>query len=187
MSLKCCCSRPVCSARVFSFLCVCSRLLWVSAGLPTDVRGRPTGGAPHSQTPTLPGMVFSGLPTDARGRPTGGAPHSRTPTLPGVGFLKAAKGVKPEEKKKGLGPISTFMEENYKHFNAATVLASAKAYKKLIDEGGKMMISIAGAMSTGEIGISLAEMIRQGCVHAISCTGANLEEDVFNLIAHQLI
>src|ERR1022692_1277764 len=72
MSLKCCCSRPVCSARVFSFLCVCSRLLWVSAGLPTDVRGRPTGGAPHSQTPTLPGMVFSGPPTDARGRPTGG-------------------------------------------------------------------------------------------------------------------
>src|ERR1035438_10829214 len=44
MSLKCCCSRPVCSARVFSFLCVCSRLLWVSAGLPTDARGRPTGG-----------------------------------------------------------------------------------------------------------------------------------------------
>jgi|ERR1039457_71217 deoxyhypusine synthase len=104
--------------------------------------------------------------------------------VPMMGFLKAAKGVKPEEKKKGLGPISTFMEENYKHFNAATVLASAKAYKKLIDEGGKMMISIAGAMSTGEIGISLAEMIRQGCVHAISCTGANLEEDVFNLIAH---
>src|ERR1022692_2643167 len=74
MSLKCCCSRPVCSARVFSFLCVCSRLLWVSAGLPTDVRGRPTGGAPHSQTPTLPGMVFF--------RPT-----HQTPTPSGVVFF----------------------------------------------------------------------------------------------------
>lgn len=39
-------------------------------------------------------------------------------------------------------------------------------------------------MSTAEIGVSLAEMIRQGKVHAISCTGANLEEDIFNLVAH---
>src|ERR1017187_4346147 len=104
--------------------------------------------------------------------------------VPMMGFLKAAKGVKPEEKKKGLGPISTFMEENYKHFNAATTLAAAKEYKRQIDAGGKMMVSIAGAMSTAEIGISLAEMIREGKCHAISCTGANLEEDVFNLVAH---
>jgi deoxyhypusine synthase len=46
-----------------------------------------------------------------------------------------------------------------------------------------MLVAMAGAMSTAELGVSLAEMIRRGKVHAISCTGANLEEDVFNLVA----
>ena len=50
--------------------------------------------------------------------------------------------------------------------------------------GGKMLIALAGAMSTAELGKSLAEMIRQDKVHIISCTGANLEEDVMNLVAH---
>lgn len=81
-------------------------------------------------------------------------------------------------------PISDFMERNFKHFNARELLAAAKAYKKFVEEKGKMMITIAGALSTAEIGISLAEMIRQNKVHAISCTGANLEEDIFNLVAH---
>ena len=49
-------------------------------------------------------------------------------------------------------------------------------------EGGKMMVTLAGAMSTAELGISLAEMIRQDKVDIISCTGANLEEDVMNLV-----
>ena len=39
-------------------------------------------------------------------------------------------------------------------------------------------------MSTAELGLSLAEMIRQDKIHGICCTGANLEEDVFNLVAH---
>jgi deoxyhypusine synthase len=39
-------------------------------------------------------------------------------------------------------------------------------------------------MSTAELGLSLAEMIRRDKVHLITCTGANLEEDVFNLVAH---
>ena len=47
-----------------------------------------------------------------------------------------------------------------------------------------MMLTVAGAMSTAELGISMAEMIRAGNIHAICCTGANLEEDVFNLVAH---
>ncbi len=88
------------------------------------------------------------------------------------------------EKPKSNGKISSFIEENYKHFNAATLLNAAKAYKELIDKGGKMLVSLAGAMSTAELGISLAEMIRENKIHAISCTGANLEEDVFNLVAH---
>jgi CheY-like chemotaxis protein len=61
---------------------------------------------------------------------------------------------------------------------------AAQGYKKHLDSGGKMFVSLAGAMSTAELGKSLAEMIRQGKVHAICCTGANLEEDLFNLVAH---
>ena len=81
--------------------------------------------------------------------------------------------------------ISAFMEKHFRHFNARETLAAAKAYKKLVDqEHGAMMVSLAGAMSTAELGVSLAEMIRCGKVHAISCTAANLEEDLFNLFAH---
>ncbi len=80
--------------------------------------------------------------------------------------------------------ITQFMERNYRHFNARETLAAAKSYKQFVDNGGKMLVSLAGAMSTAELGISLAEMIRQDKVHAISCTAANLEEDLFNLFAH---
>jgi deoxyhypusine synthase len=82
------------------------------------------------------------------------------------------------------GPICQFLERHYLHFNAATVVDAARAWQDLLARGGKMLVTLAGAMSTAEIGRSLAEMIRQQKVHAISCTGANLEEDVFNLVAH---
>jgi len=82
------------------------------------------------------------------------------------------------------GTIRQFIEHNFRHFNAAALVDSAKGYEKHLAEGGKMLISLGGAMSTAELGISLAEMIRQDKVHIISCTGANLEEDVMNLVAH---
>ncbi len=82
------------------------------------------------------------------------------------------------------GAISEFMQKHYRHFNARETLAAAKSYRQFISEGGKMLVSLAGAMSTAELGVSLAEMIRQDKVHAISCTAANLEEDLFNLFAH---
>lgn len=82
------------------------------------------------------------------------------------------------------GPISEFIVHNYRHFNAATLVDAAKAYEEQINKGNKMMVTLAGAMSTAELGISLAEMIRQDKVSIITCTGANLEEDVFNLVAH---
>ena len=82
------------------------------------------------------------------------------------------------------GPITTFIKHHYRHFNAATLVEAADAYNKHLDQGGKMFVTLAGAMSTAELGVSLAEMIRQGKIHGISCTGANLEEDVFNLVAH---
>ncbi len=83
------------------------------------------------------------------------------------------------------GPITQFINKNYLHFNAATMKDAAEAYRQHVDQGGRMLVTLAGAMSSAELGISLAEMIRQGKVHAISCTGANLEEDVFNLVAHE--
>ncbi len=81
-------------------------------------------------------------------------------------------------------PVTDFMKHHYRHFNAAAMMDAANGYVKLLDEGGGMMVTLAGAMSTAELGLSLAEMIRQDKVHAITCTGANLEEDVFNLVAH---
>lgn len=82
------------------------------------------------------------------------------------------------------GPVSKFITHHYRHFNSATVVDAAKAYEDQLNSGAKMMVTLAGAMSTGELGLSLAEMIRQDKVHIITCTGANLEEDVFNLVAH---
>ncbi len=83
-----------------------------------------------------------------------------------------------------MGPISTFIKHHYRHFNAASLVGASEAYVDHLSKGGSMMITLAGAMSTAELGLSLAEMIRQGKVQAITCTGANLEEDVFNLVAH---
>jgi deoxyhypusine synthase len=80
--------------------------------------------------------------------------------------------------------ITSFIDKHYKHFNSAALRDASIAYRKHLEEGGKMMITLAGAMSTAELGISLAEMIRQNKVHIISCTGANLEEDLMNLVAH---
>ena len=81
-------------------------------------------------------------------------------------------------------PISDFLEKYFLHFNAATLVDVSKAYVAHLNDGGKMMITLAGAMSTAELGKILAEMIRQDKVQIISCTGANLEEDVMNLVAH---
>jgi deoxyhypusine synthase len=82
------------------------------------------------------------------------------------------------------GPISRFVDRHFRHFNAAALTDAADAYIRHVRRGGAMMVTLAGAMSTAELGLSLAEMIRQGKIHAIACTGANLEEDVFNLVAH---
>ena len=84
----------------------------------------------------------------------------------------------------GHGPISGFIDRHFLHFNAAVLKDATDAYIRHLDAGGTMLLTMAGAMSTAELGISLAEMIRRGKVHAICCTGANLEEDVFNLVAH---
>jgi deoxyhypusine synthase len=80
--------------------------------------------------------------------------------------------------------ISEFIKHHYRHFNAAVVVDAAEGWVKHLKDGNKMFLTMAGAMSTAELGLSLAEMIRQDKIHGICCTGANLEEDVFNLVAH---
>jgi deoxyhypusine synthase len=82
------------------------------------------------------------------------------------------------------GPVTAFMLEHYKHFNSAALVDAAEGYQQQLNRGNKMMITLAGAMSTAELGKSLAEIIRQDKVQIISCTGANLEEDLMNLVAH---
>lgn len=82
------------------------------------------------------------------------------------------------------GAISQFIEKYYLHFNAAALVDAAKAYEKQLQDGAKMMVTLAGAMSTAELGKIFAEMIRRDKVQIISCTGANLEEDIMNLVAH---
>lgn len=81
--------------------------------------------------------------------------------------------------------VKEFIGQNYKHFNAAALVDAAQGYVEQLQAGNKMLVTLAGAMSTAELGITLAQMIRQDKVHAICCTGANLEEDIFNLVAHR--
>src|SRR5438046_9129591 len=82
------------------------------------------------------------------------------------------------------GPISKFIAKNYRHFNAAALLDAARGYETHLAAGGKMLVTLAGAMSTAELGISLAGMMRRKKVDLIVCTGANLEEDIFKLVGH---
>jgi deoxyhypusine synthase len=82
-----------------------------------------------------------------------------------------------------MSELRAFLDRHFTNFNARELVAAAGGYREHIDAGGKMMVTLAGAMSTAGIGRSLAPMIRAGKVHAITCTGANLEEDVFLLLA----
>src|SRR3984893_3700421 len=99
-------------------------------------------------------------------------------------FWQAPSGPAPDAERKADMTVKDFIRHNYRHFNAAVVVDASEAYIKHLASGGKMFLTMAGAMSTAELGLSLAEMIRQDKVHAICTTGANLEEDIFNLVAH---
>lgn len=79
--------------------------------------------------------------------------------------------------------VSAFMDHYFRHFNAAETLAAARAYKAFIEDGGAIVVALAGAMSTAEIGAILARMIRAQKVHAICSTAANIEEDLYALLA----
>lgn len=72
----------------------------------------------------------------------------------------------------------------FHNFNSRAMKDATLAYKQHLDAGGKMLLAMGGAMSSAQLGVTLAPMIKAGKIHAISCTGANLEESVFRLVAH---
>ena len=82
-----------------------------------------------------------------------------------------------------MASVRSFLEQHFLHFNSREVVAAAHGWERHLAQGGEMMLTLAGAMSTARLGRLIARMIRAGKVHAISCTGANLEEDLFNLFA----
>ena len=81
-------------------------------------------------------------------------------------------------------PILRFVLENYKNFNARATRDALVAYWRHVEAGGKMFWAVAGAMSSAQMGITLAPAIRAGLIHGLSVTGANLEESLFRLVAH---
>ena len=81
-------------------------------------------------------------------------------------------------------PILRFVADNYRNFNSRSTRDALFAYWDHVSAGGKMFWAVAGAMSSAQLGISLAPAIRRGLVHALSVTGANLEESLFRLVAH---
>jgi deoxyhypusine synthase len=81
-------------------------------------------------------------------------------------------------------PTLEFLLRNYKNFNARATRDATIAYWRHIHGGGRMFWAMAGAMSSAQLGITLAPAIREGLVHGMSVTGANLEESLFRLVAH---
>ena len=79
--------------------------------------------------------------------------------------------------------IREFIDSHFSHFNAGELRKAAQSLNDFVNQGGKLFITLAGAMSTAKLGQTLGPLIRQGYVAGISCTGANLEEDVFLLTA----
>src|ERR1043165_4630604 len=83
-----------------------------------------------------------------------------------------------------MAAVRDFITDHSRHLHAAALIDSPRAWEAHLAKGGKMLLTMAGAMSTAEMGLVIAELIRKDKIHGISLTGANLEEDVFNLVAH---
>lgn len=81
-------------------------------------------------------------------------------------------------------PVLEFVLTNFKNFNARQTRDALVAYWRHVEAGGKMFWAVAGAMSSAQLGLTLAPAIRAGLIHGFSVTGANLEESLFRLVAH---
>jgi deoxyhypusine synthase len=81
-------------------------------------------------------------------------------------------------------PVLDFILANYKNFNARATRDATVSYWRHIERGGRMFWAVAGAMSSAQLGVTIAPAIRAGLIHGMSVTGANLEESLFRLVAH---
>jgi deoxyhypusine synthase len=79
--------------------------------------------------------------------------------------------------------VREFIDHHFLHYNSRELRRAAAAWEEHVQAGGKMLVSLAGAMSTARVGRILGRAMDAGLVHAISCTGANLEEDAFALLS----
>ena len=86
--------------------------------------------------------------------------------------------------KKSKTPVATFAEHTLKHCNGGSTFQAALWLKDHLDNGGKLVVTIAGALSSFQVGVTLAELIRQGKVHLVSATAANHEESYYRYVAH---
>ncbi|MFA5829530.1 MAG: deoxyhypusine synthase family protein [Candidatus Gracilibacteria bacterium] len=86
--------------------------------------------------------------------------------------------------KKNSTPVSAFAERTLNHCNGGSTLQAAMWLKNHLDKGGKLVVTIAGALSSFQVGVMLADLIRAGKVHLISATGANHEESYYRYVAH---
>ena len=82
-------------------------------------------------------------------------------------------------------PILQFVLRNFRNFNARATRDALLAYWRHVEAGGRMFWAVAGAMSSAQLGITLGPAIREGLIHGLSVTGANLEESLFRLVAHR--
>lgn len=86
--------------------------------------------------------------------------------------------------KKSKSPVSAFALNTLKHTNGGSTMQAALWLKDHLDNGGKLVVTLAGALSSFQIGVTLAELIRQNKVHLVSATAANHEESYYRYVAH---
>lgn len=96
----------------------------------------------------------------------------------------AGSGTVSSDVKKSKKPISAFAERTLLHCNGGSTMQAALWLKNHLDEGGKLVVTIAGALSSFQVGVMLAELIRQNKVHLVSATAANHEESYYRYVAH---
>ncbi len=86
--------------------------------------------------------------------------------------------------KKSKSPVSAFAERTLRHCNGGSTLQAALWLKEHLANGGKLVVTLAGALSSFQIGVTLAELIRKNKVHLVSATAANHEESYYRYVAH---
>lgn len=89
-----------------------------------------------------------------------------------------------QQVKSSATPVSDFARRSLQHCNGGATVEAALWLKKHLENGGKLVVTLAGALSSFEIGVMLAELIRQDKVHLVSATGANHEEAYYRYVAH---